>query len=246
MCAIFNYADDNTVCCHGKNIVDIKRALENVISEMLHWFKLNEMKVNNDKFQLILFSKNGINSEESITVGDVIIPNQNVVKLLGVQFDNMLSFDAHVDEICRKAGRKLNVLARLSKTLDFESKLTLFHCFVLSHFEYCAVVWHFCSRDKMRKMEKIQKQALRYVFNDYTSCYTELLRKADKTLLYVQRMRSILCVVQNCLNKVGPVYLNDMFSINERSNGRMLWPLVQHKFNTTKFGFNSVCFHWLL
>ena len=56
-----------------------------------------------------------------------------VVKLLGVLFDRLLPFDAHVD-ICRKAGGKLCVLPRLSKTLDTESKLILFHTFVLSHF----------------------------------------------------------------------------------------------------------------
>ena len=43
------------------------------------------------------------------------------VKLLGVYFDQKLSFSAHIDELCRKAGRKLSVLARLSKTLDVPS-----------------------------------------------------------------------------------------------------------------------------
>jgi hypothetical protein len=198
------------------------------------------MRVNTEKFQVIIFSRNGFKSQATINVDGTLIRSQNVVKLLGLNFDHLLTFDVHVDDICRKAGRKLNVLARMSNTLDIESKLILFYAFVLSHFEYCAVVWHFCSRDKMRKIEKIQKQALRYVFNDYTSSYKDLLKKANRSLLYVQRLRSLLCLVKKCITKAGPIYLNDMFILNEGSNSRMYYPLVQHKFSTIKYGFNSI------
>ena len=83
LCDIFNYADDNTVCCYGKSVKDVKDKLEDVINKMLYWFEVNEMKVNNDKFQFILFSKNGMCKDELIKVGDTVIMMQNVVKLLG-------------------------------------------------------------------------------------------------------------------------------------------------------------------
>ncbi len=54
------------------------------------------------------------------------------VRLLGVYLDQKLSFDYHVDELCRK----LSVLARLTKTLDVARKLLLFHAYTLSQFEY--------------------------------------------------------------------------------------------------------------
>ncbi len=74
-------------------------------------------------------------------------------------------------------ARKLSVLARLTKTLDVASKMLLFHTYILSQFEYCSLVWHFCSRDKMKKIEKIQKQALRYIFNDLMLAIVNCLRK---------------------------------------------------------------------
>ncbi len=58
--------------------------------------------------------------------GGSIIENQPAVKLLGLHVDNLLSFNGHIDVICRKAGRKLNVLSRLSKALSTESKLSVF------------------------------------------------------------------------------------------------------------------------
>ncbi len=82
---------------------------------MLTWFSLNEKKVNNAQFELIVFNRQGIGQTLTVNVGESIIENQPVVKLLGLHVDNLLSFDAHTDTICRRAGRKLNVLSRLSK-----------------------------------------------------------------------------------------------------------------------------------
>ena len=39
-------------------------------------------------------------------------------------------------------------------------------------------------------MEKLQKQALRLVFTDYTSSYAELRQRADIPLLYINRIRN--------------------------------------------------------
>ena len=52
----------------GKSVKDVKDKLEDVINKMLYWFEVNEMKVNNDQFQFILFSKNGMCKDELIKV----------------------------------------------------------------------------------------------------------------------------------------------------------------------------------
>ncbi len=98
----------------------------------------------------------------SINFDGYVIRNEDVVKLLGLYIDDLLNFGAHVDDnICRKAGMKLNVLTRLPGVLNLKCKLLLFYSFILSQFEYCATIWHFSSRDKMRKIETLQKRALR-------------------------------------------------------------------------------------
>ncbi len=59
----------------------------------------------------------------SIHVDGHIIGNEPVVILLGLYIDHLLNFDAQVDKIWRKAGRKLNVLAGLSVVLNVECNL---------------------------------------------------------------------------------------------------------------------------
>ena len=63
-------------------------------------------------------------SDACVQVGNNEIMSSSYVKLLGVYFDQKLIFDYHVEELCRKAGRKLSV--RLTNTLDVGSKNSSF------------------------------------------------------------------------------------------------------------------------
>ena len=45
-------------------------------------------------------------------VSGTTIKSSKRKKLLEVLFDNKLKFDTHIENICKKANRKLNVLAR--------------------------------------------------------------------------------------------------------------------------------------
>jgi hypothetical protein len=93
----------------------------------------------------------------------------------------------------------------------------------------------------MKKIEKIQKRALRYVANDYSCSYIQLLDKCDLPTMYVQRMRFIMVEVYKVLNGIGPPYLQDMFdrkeSVYKMKNNI---ELVQPHFRTQKYGFNSI------
>ena len=63
-------------------------------------------------------------------------------------------------------------------------------------------------------MEKLQRRALRIVFNDYDSSYQELLLKAKTSSLYVSRIKSIVIESYKCLKKTNPEFLHDFMKIN--------------------------------
>ncbi len=187
-CSIYNYADDNTICSFSRSHDEVIAALERSLAVMLEWFEHNHMNANPDKFQFILFDKSGSNNY-TIDINGNCIKSQNVVKLLGVHVDRHLNFTEHISEMCKKAGRKLNVLCRLSNILGTDAKHAIFNGFVMSQFAYCSCIWHFCSKKDSRKIEKIQERALRYVFGDFNSTYKELRLRNDQSLVYVQRLR---------------------------------------------------------
>ena len=233
VCDVYNYADDTSAGCSGKSVNEVYQNLQNVMSILLQWFKLNYLKANPTKFQLIVFNEN---VTKCIDLADN-------VKLLGVEIDHCLTFHDHISSLCARAGRQLGALARMSKVLPPETKLLVFQTFILCHFNYCSTIWHFCKMSDLKNMEKIQHRALKYVYNDFTSSYKELREKHNITLLFVNRVKELLIEVYKACYNISPYYLQSLFSVKEskhslRSKMNLNVPAV----NTTKYGLKSISY----
>jgi hypothetical protein len=128
----------------------------------------------------------------------------------------------------------------LSRHLDKEARHTIYTSFILSNFNYCPVVWHFCGVVNSRKLEGIQKRALRFVYNDYLSSYEDLLQNANMNTLYLSRLKSIAIEAYKIIYMLGPSYLSDL--LEEKShdhNIRSERNASQPKVNTISYGINS-------
>jgi hypothetical protein len=129
---------------------------------------------------------------------------------LGIEIDYQLNFDVHIGNICRKASQQLNILKRLGPYLDRLSKLTIFHTFLLSNFNFCPLAWHFCTERNSKKIEKVQERALRFVYEDYLSSYEQLLEKAKIPSLQIRRQRKMPLETFKIINQLTPVCLQNL------------------------------------
>ena len=128
------------------------------------------MIVNPDKFQATVVKRNN-KMKDSFTrnINQEVINSENCVKLLGVEIDDNLSFEKHISTLAKQASRQLNAISRIQKFMGFKEKEVLLNRFVYSNFNYCPLVWHFCSAKSVKRIEKIQERALRIPYNDYSS-----------------------------------------------------------------------------
>ena len=198
---VYNYADDTTIACTDVNYDTTHNKLLNASEILLEWFESNNLNSNPTKFQLIVFEESNV--ERSLVHG-ANIQSSSSVKLLGVQIDYSLLFTEHISQLCVKAGRKINVLSRLCCSLTTEAKLLLIQASILSHFNFCSGIWHYCSMRGLRKIEKLQYKALKHVYNDFKSSYTDLRKMANRPLMYIERQKCILLEVIKCLNQISP------------------------------------------
>ena len=160
-CSMYNYADDNTVSYAHKQLTVLKAVVESETEITLNWFDDNQMQANPGKFQAIVGGKKTFSELKSFSVADNTIPCEETVKLLGVELDYQLNFNEQVSRICQKVARQLNVLQRISKFLSEETRLLVFKSFIRSNFNYCPIIWHFCSKVNTEKLEKLQYRGLK-------------------------------------------------------------------------------------
>ena len=126
------------------------------------------VQANPGTFQAVIL-KESTGWRTTLTVGNTIITTDKRVKLIGIHLDRHLDFNKQIKELCRKAACQLNVLQRLARHIDQEGRMTIFRASVMSHFNYCPLVWHFCGATNTNKLERIQFRALRCVFLDVES-----------------------------------------------------------------------------
>ena len=84
-------------------------------------------------------------------------------KLPGLDIDRNTNFNEHVSSLCRKAGKELSVLARLSNFVSVKQRRILLKTFIEFQFGHCSFIWMFHSRRVNNKINHLYKCSLRIV-----------------------------------------------------------------------------------
>ena len=98
-----------------------------------------------------------------------------------------------------------------------ETRLLVFKSFIRSNFNYCPIIWHFCSKVNTEKLEKLQYRGLKIVYNCYESSYEELLTRANLPTLHLGRLRTIALETYKCIYNSAPKYIRDLVNLKQSS-----------------------------
>ena len=179
----------------------------------------NEIYVSPGKFQGITINKKKQNhTAEYISIDQKNIKTSSLVKLLGLHIDNKLNFNLHITKICRSAANQLHALIKLRVLLNFEEKKTLINCYVNSNCNYCPIVWMFSNVKSLNNVESLQKRALRFLYENYVLSYEELLQKAGKETVEVNKLRCLCTEIYKSINNINPTYMNETVRSNYKLN----------------------------
>ena len=167
------------------------------------------------------------------------IKTSSEVILLGIEIDNNLSFNKHIHNLIQRAAGQLNYLCRNNRYLNYNAKKIIIESFILSNFNYCPLVWHFCSKDSLKKQELIQKRALRLLLDDYESDYEHLLEKANKSTLEVRKLRSLALEIFKTLNDLNPTFMKEIFQLNTIRDAKSNKLVVPNQ-NSKRYGTDTL------
>ena len=92
---ITSYTDDNTPHVCSENVDVTPEKLEEAANVLFEWFSNNFLKANADKCHLILITDEPF----SINTDNEVTEKSSNKRLLGINLNNRLGFDAHVANI---------------------------------------------------------------------------------------------------------------------------------------------------
>ena len=118
------YADDHQLYSAGQTVKEVQDTLNKEGEIIYKWYQSNLLKGNYEKYQIMSMGQR-INSKPNleITMTNIKIKCGSDLRLLGLIIDQNLDFSNHVSEVCKRAGRKVDVLTRLRNILSARAKL---------------------------------------------------------------------------------------------------------------------------
>jgi len=161
------YADDTYVVLPFKdNINQAKTDLENIFTGHVTWLEKLGMICNPSKTEIMILGfKNAL---PTFILNNNPVKPVSKMKILGVTFDSMLSWDAQVNQVIKKAnsvGYSLRILRHvLPDTLFLRVVQSNFLC----HFVYGSPVWAgFLTQRQCQKLDRVIFKIYRFYCRDF-------------------------------------------------------------------------------
>ena len=245
------YADDLQlyISIEPNNIETGIKKLNEDLEKITSWAVLNGLEINPNKSQFLLVGSQKIVSKINcaglcVKINDVIVPISNSAKNLGVLLNSKLTWEDHVNYICRKSFATLHSLTRLRKFLPVNVKKMLVESLILSRLEYGDVVYSDLTDALARRLQRIQNACVRFIYNlRYSDHITPYLERLGWFKLYIRRKFHILLLLFKILRNEAPLYLHQRFNyaqnahpVNTRSKHTNALSVPAHK---TNFAANS-------
>ncbi len=133
------YADNSYVLCVS-DTGGSKRKIKSISLKHVDELKRRGIKVNEDKTEVMIFSKKGQMIKEFNIAGTRVTSGVRM-KALGVIFDNNLTWQHHIENNIKMSTWKLTVLREIRHKFNFQQFSQILTAQFFGKFYYCSQVW---------------------------------------------------------------------------------------------------------
>lgn len=218
------YADDTALFYSSKSMEEIENALNHDLEIAYKWLQVNKLHLNVGKTEYMLVGCPQklcrVKKELDLKVGTDRLNKASVYKYLGLYFDSTLSFDDHVEQICKKVNKRLGMLRRMHNYLNFDIRNTLYNSLVQPIIDYCSTAWSNTSKGHLSMLQVLQNRGARFVLGVGHRAHRRDMYSALKWLTIEQRFAHQQAVmVFKCINGKVPFYLQGVFQTQDNQHG---------------------------
>ena len=113
-----------------------------------------------------------------LTIHNSLLEQVNQTKLLGVILSEDLTWQANTDSLVKKAYKRMVILRRLNEfKVEVQDMLRIYVLFIRVVIEQSSVVWSLSlTQQELQSFERVQKIALRIIFQDTYISYSNTLQ----------------------------------------------------------------------
>ena len=213
------FADDNSCILSAPSLPELLNLANSEIDKLIKWYTANRLvlhptktkafiyrpprtnlnlnvDVNGRTFLPIFLNMNNPNENiitKIIPVNLIPSPEEDSVRLLGIQIDEKLNYKAHFKHLHGKVARAVFSLRIMKNLLDKRHLKLLYNAYLRSALDYGSVLFTATSKITMKPIITLQKQAIRIICNSPYRAHTAQLFKNEKLLRFEDIITFNIC-----------------------------------------------------
>jgi len=160
-----SYADDSYISFSGSNANELETMANNSLQMHTDYMQSIGMVINQAKTEVVVFSRKD-DIKVKLNAG---ISSTTSLKALGIQFDNHLNWNEHIDKILAKTTQTVKMIKHLRRWLSNENALKVVTSHYFGQSYYCAPLWmnDALSAENWKRLRSQHYRALRAAVGDF-------------------------------------------------------------------------------
>ena len=195
------FADDVTLSasCEPKLLKNLIKDFNRRLDLLARWGEQWQVKFATHKTQFLIIWRTQLYAV--LKFGQSILINENLIEILGLNYDHSLSFQLHIRKIASKAAGKITALRRITWLVNREERVLLYKAQIRPVLEFSPLTWGGAAATHLGLLDKVQRRAERLINGE----------DAEEQLHTLQHRRDVagLCVMYK-IHEMGVEHLSPL------------------------------------
>ena len=210
------FADDTSMHVAGKNTSEISVCLQKSLDEVGDWCQNNHMILHPGKTKSMLITtrqKHQLCPQPlQLNLNSQSIEQVKERKFLGLNVDQQLSWETHINEVCKKISKNVYLLSQLRHVTDMHARKMFFYAHIKSHIDYVSTVWDGSREVHINSLNSYYKRAIKLIDSSPIST-AEKMQNLNILGLHEQLIYNKCILLHKIFNGNAPEYLTTPFEM---------------------------------
>ena len=176
------FADDMTLYITGDDINNIIHIANVDLETLYSWCLSNRLTINLDKTYYMIFTNKVYDNLPPLIYHNDNIEITNKHTLLGITYDNKMTFRNHISNLILKLSRIVSLIYCIKDLLPNYVLKIFYNAYVLPHLMYCSPIWCSTYPTHLLPLFRLQKKIIRIITNSDYFEHTQPLFKNNSIL----------------------------------------------------------------
>ena len=155
---------------------------------------------------------NNIVNQPDLKFNHVKIKQVYKATVLGVELDDVLSWNEHIDKVAEKVTSGIGVIRKIRDLVNRDTLISVYNSLINPHFDFCSGVWDSIGVGLPNRLQKLQDRAARVIMNFSNDISgLEAIKALGWENLETRRAKSKAKTMYKVLNNLAPSLLTDLF-----------------------------------